>query len=677
MIIRCKEGFMKSKYALFILLSEFIIISSLFSSVATTTNCLEAFKFIVFQIGGMLIPGLAIFELFPIKCKTKEEELILAYIDGYILSMAMYLIVMICNLDKYATFLYFIIDIISIFIIVKKYKVEDVISDNKEIDIVPWIFLAVLLIVSWIVFSMHWDVSIYTTEFSDDGLFWIGDLISLDKKFLPMEFRLLEPGRKYHYGGAMQLAMVCKVTNISAFNLAAHYSYIQSMIILTFSAYCVVKRLVKVKKVVWVTLFLLFFSTGMENRSVVTYMWHVFIQPMSFNIALSLELIIILLMLLQIDEKKIQGSILYRMTLVMLVCTITKGPSGAIAVCAVGVICIWWLIKRKEIKKSILYGMHSLVAFGLVYLFLADMNSVYALGDIAVNEVTVTEQVAYETISIYERINKIILPLGEYIKYVFYVNPWTFIPAVIYFAYVVIKKKAELVHWIFGTVLLVGTILGYTIDYVGKSQMYFTLAVYPFAALMTGLVLSQISLHESWLNKQTEFIKIALSVVGCSGIFMFSIMGSSREFIEQAVYIGTANLFRENYESLQGEYAYDKMVYAEYEAYEWIRLNTEENALFLSDRALEDDIESRIPGVFCERYIYKFWDEEDFENARQCFAGNERFIIEYADEGVRYIIQNRRISPHFSCSETIATKIYENQQVVVYELQDSNKWKQL
>lgn len=690
MNISCVDKFKGNKYTLFILLSIFIIIISFFSAVSNTTDIGDAFRFVLFQIGGMLIPGLALLKLFPVKCLTREEHLILAYVDGYVLSMAMYLFVMLLNLDKYAMLLYVGISIISTIIIIFRHKDEEW-SVSPKLDIMPWIFLAVLLFVSWLVLSMHWGVSLHTTEFNDDLLFWIGDLISLDKNFLPMDFRYLSPGRKYHYGGAMQLAMVCKVTNISAFNVAVHYSYIQSMILLAFSAYCVGKRVLGDKRVVGLMLFLLFFSTGIENRSVVTYVWHIFIQPMSFNIAFSLELIILLLLILQINVKKINYSILCRVVFTMLTCTITKGPSGAIALCAIGVICVWWLFGKREIKKSFLYGIFSVVAFGVVFLFLSDINSAYviketaeivrieeqavALSDTAIENV-VEERVASNTNIFRGKVKNVILPILRYVLYVLCINPWTFIPAGIYFTYAVFRKKTELIHWVCALVLVIGTILGCSINYVGKSQMYFALAVYPFAALLTGLGLREIILSEKFLSKYSVTVKRFCVILGCCFILICSGVGTYRNSLEQAIYVGMANLLQKDYQSMMADTKYDKMVYGEYEAYEWIRLNTDENALFLSDRMLEENIESRIPGVFCERYIYRFRQDE-LESGRDCFAGNEESLLEYADKGVRYIIQNKSISPNFICTDNIAAKLYENQQIVVYELQDRYKWKNL
>jgi len=705
MNIKYKENYGKSQYELFFLLSLFIIIISFFSAISNTTNIWDASKFALFQIGGVLIPGLALLKLFPIKYKTREEQLILAYVDGYVLSMAVYLFVMFFNLDKHAVLLYVGISIISTIIIIFRHKDEEAWSVSPKLDIMPWIFLAVLLFVSWLVFSMHWGVSLHTTEFNDDILFWIGDLISLDKNFLPMDFRYLSPGRKYHYGGAMQLAMVCKVTNISAFNVAVHYSYIQSMILLAFSAYCVGKRVLGDKRVVGLMLFLLFFSTGIENRSLVTYVWHIFIQPMSFNIAFSLELIILLLLILQIDVKKINYSILCRVALTMLTCTITKGPAGAIALCAIGVICVWWLLGKTEIKKSILYGIFSIVAFGVVFLFLADINSAYVIKETAENvrieeqavalsdrvignveeeqEVDATvivlesseeERATSNVYFIREKVKNVILPILRYVLYVLCINPWTFIPAGIYFVYAVFRRKTELIHWVCALVLVIGTILGRSIDYVGKSQMYFALAVYPFAALLTGLGLREIILSEKFLSKYSVTIKRFCVILGCCFILICSGVGTYRNSLEQAIYVGMANLLQKDYQSMMVDTKYDKMVYSEYEAYEWIRLNTDENALFLSDRMLEENIESRIPGVFCERYIYRFRQNE-LESGRDCFAGNEECLLEYADKGVRYIIQNKSISPNFICTDNIAAKLYENQQIVVYELQDRYKWK--
>lgn len=719
--MKLKDRIWWGRYNLFVLLSIMIVAMSVISAVAATTNYLEAIKFALFQIVGLLLPGLAILKLFPIKDITREEQLILAYVDGYILSMIMYLMIMFFNLDQYVVLLYGGISVISISIIIIKGKDENEEFINHKLDFMPWLFLVVLLFVSWLIFSMHWSVSTYTTEFDNDLLFWIGDIISLDKKFLPIDFRSLQPERKYHYGGAMQLAMICKVTKISAFNMAVHYSYIQSMILLVFSAFCVGRRILKNRKVVGFVLFLLFFSTGIENRSFVTYVWHIFIQPMSFNIALSLELIILLLLIMQIDLKEVNYSILCRMVLGLLTCTITKGPSGAIALCVIGVVCAFWIFGRREIKKAILYGSLSVVAFGGIYLFLSDINSAYVIKDtIAYESVEVQavyeervdsknieeeqsvqemetalesvegEPVAYDNEMVLENSDDIkrvndggillekveikIISLLRYMAYVLYINPWIFVPGGIYIIYSIFKKKMELICWICTFVLLIGTILGYVLNYVGKSQMYFALAVYPFAALLTGLALCEIIHSQNILLRVSINTKRFLVIGGCCFILICSGIGAYRNYLEQAMYVGMANLCQESYQEVMKDSKYDKMAYGEYEAYEWIRLNTDKNAIFLSDRMLEDNRESRVPGVFCERYIYRF-QKEEINNARSCFAGDEESILDYADKGIRYIIQNKGISPDFRGIENIVVKLYENPYIAVYEMHESDKWR--
>jgi len=681
--MKYKDKILRNKYGLFILLSIFIIIISFVSSIATTTNSQDAVKFALFQIGGMLIPGLAIQSLFPIKCKTREEQLLLAYVDGYILSMLMYLIVMFFALDVYVAWLYVGITLASIIIISIKNKDIQVERVDYAIDIIPWVFLAVLFFISWLIFSMHWSVSLYTTEFNDDVLFWVGDIVSLNKKFLPLEFRNLVPNRKYHYGGAMQLALMCKATGISAFNMGMHFSYIQSMVLLIFSGYCVAKRFIKDRTSVVLMLFLLFFSTGIEDKSFVTYLWHMFIQPMSFNIALSLELVILLLTVIQLDTEKIDYKVLGRVILAVLVCTITKGPAGAIATCMVGVVCIWWLIGKREIKKSILYGIFTATAFLSIYIFLADINADYVNNDVAVEssgdsspsgEVVVEEQAVESSFGTFDKFKNIVSYVGGYLLYVFYVNPWTFIPAGIYFVYCMIKKKTELLHYICFLSLFIGTILGYSINYVGKSQMYFTLAVCPFAALLTGGAVKDLICN--WQLGKYRRIKRIIVGGSCCFILFCSCIGAYRYSLEEAVGTGIANLFQRNYESIQGNYRYDKMDYAEYEVYDWIRLNTEEDALFLSDRMLEDEIICRVPGVFCERYIYRY-NVDEYDLARSFFIGEEESISYFSDKGIRYIIQNKHLSPEFNCADKIARKLYENRNVAVYELKDSKKWKNL
>jgi len=162
----------------------------------------------------------------------------------------------------------------------------------------------------------------------------------------------------------MQLAVVSEATSVSAAKIALNYSYIQAVVMLGLASICLVQKVIKGYSVQLITLFLLLFSTGFEKFTGVTFFWHIYLVPMAFNISFSLELIVILLVLKQIEKEKVDYANLFLLLFFLIVCTGTKGPSGAIVLCGIGIACIYWMLVKKEYSKALTYGIFHLLFLG-------------------------------------------------------------------------------------------------------------------------------------------------------------------------------------------------------------------------------------------------------------------------------------------------------------------------
>ena len=648
---------------------------SVISAKASFRSGTEGLVFFLFQIGGVLLPGMAILSVFYIKGLTGIEQILMSYGLGFCSNIAIYFLVMSLGLKPYIKIVFLMVTIISIIVLfIKKQELPDV-EWKEKVNIT--LLLGILFGYMLIVFSRRWMLPIQQKYYHQDLMFWVGDVIALKEKFVPINFRYLGEGYKYHYFGAMQIAVISMVTDIPSYTAAIVYSYIESAIFMAMTFYCFIKRFVKKRKIVFLTLFLMLFTTGIETE-VGTYICHLYLLPMSFNIALCIELIIILLAIIQYKKEKLDINCMVLSCVFMMVCTGLKGPTGAIALCTIGLFCIHWLIIKKEFLRPIIYGLFSLIAFGIVFFgLLANMSKAYVVSE-KVNEQSVEvvqkesieeerkvfdlKQEKYEILK--GKINQSMNKMRGYILYFLKANPWTFIPTILLVMMLLLKKQKKIEEAILFIVILVGSYLGYYLNFVGASQMYFTLAVFPLAAVLTGEIYEELDL----LIKKTISNRIISTVI--LYVTMICIIWFGRkctlkwEFWQEST--NAWNVGKNN----EQQFYFDRnvMTYNEYEAYDWVRRCIDEDVLLLSDRTLEEKIFSYIPGVFTERHVY-YYGGNELETGERCYTGEFEAMKYFTEEkNIDYIMVTKRISPKFICDNSMLELVFSNPDVDIYKV---------
>lgn len=354
-----------------IVLSVSVLGMTVVTAMAHRTPVWEAVSFFLFQVFCMILPGAAMSAMMPIRQLSRVETVLISYVWGHVLNIGVYLLTVPFGLGACIKVVYIVLTLVSVGILICKTDREHVSDFRIGRDELTGIsVIVVLFMISLIIYSMRWAMTEQGKDFHNDLLFWIGNTIALKEQFLPIDFRSLYDNYKYHYFGSMQQAVAAIVTGMPVFNLAVRYSYIGGVLIFGLATSCFVMRIVKKSKAVLLTLVLILFATGWERGAGLTYLWHIYMVPMSFEIALGFEFVILLLLFIQNDEKRVNPYILIAVAFYLAVCTGTKGPSGMFVVCGIGVMCIYWMFVRKEYTKSILYGIVALASFGFVYVTL-------------------------------------------------------------------------------------------------------------------------------------------------------------------------------------------------------------------------------------------------------------------------------------------------------------------
>lgn len=648
------------KYRYQIELGILCLLMTFISTVLNRGTIQGMFMFWIFMVGVIIVPGTALLSVFPVNASTRLESLLFSQIMGYIISMLVYSVTVLLKLDAYLKLIYVGIALISFVILWSIRKQKDNFGEINKREEKTWMLLILILFfVSLIIFSLKNALPTFFEQnlWHNDLLWWEGDIASLTHSIPPVNFRTLNTSYSYHYFGALQVAAIAKTTGVPVAELAIQYSYIEAMIILGLSSLCLTIRVIK-KNAVF-TLFLLLFSTGLEKLTGVTFFWHIYQVPMSFNIAISLEMVIILLLLIQLEKEKLDFIILSYLLICLFVCTGTKGPSGAIVLCGIGMTCLYWLAAEKNMKKAFGYGVLAVIIFGGIYkTLLVSGNGAYLGSSSYVDSYKITLDNTWIV-----NCKIFIWKLLKYFRYVVLINPFTFVPAGMYVCQAIVKKRLKFEDIIFSLMLVVGTILGYILHYYGNSEIYFTLAVFPFAAILAGKFWGKV--FASLAEKQI-FIKRTTIFLLIFAILFLDFKYNWKSSLQTSIKDGVGIL---KGISPDCDVSNRMMTNEEYEVYRWISYNTDFDAIFLSDRSLEEGF-CYIPGVFSERYMYNYLENNELEKAKECFQGDIEAIKYFIDKHIKYFIQNRQISPDFYCPEEYGRKIYDNGIIVIWEMQE-------
>ena len=653
----------KNRYQQHIYLAGMLIIMSLITGIGNRVNLSVSICFGLTQVCCILIPGVALVDGISIKGITSIENVLLSYSAGYTLSIILYFLTQFLNIYTYLNWIYILIFAVSFAIIVIRSNT----NGNVQCSDWHWIWLLIILfVISFIVFSCRYALPTFigSNQYFNDLLYWAGDAVELNMEFPPVNFRTLKPDYRYHYFSALQLAVISRVTGIVVARVALTYSFIQAVVLMGLSAYCLVARMIRNSKARVITLLLLFFSTGFEKEVFVVYFSNIYLIPMGFNTAYAFEMIIVLLVLIQIEKDKINIPNMIWMMAFLAICTGTKGPTGAIVMVGIGITCLQWLCEKKY-KKAFAYGLAALFVFGMIYfLFLqgtAKAYNIQAQAASVTNEVNVTGAVNGANAGEVTESKKPSEILG-FICYLILLNPWTVWVALIYMSACLFKRSIRKDEVMLVSMIIVGVSLGYFINMYGRSQKYFSLSVFCFFAILAGRYIDTIA--------DTDIVKSVdsrLRVWIFRFFICFLLIGIS---IHTMKFSKHRNSLRDGIFHLMGRTVFDdgedRLSNKEYEAYDWIRTNTEDMALLLSDRQLEGDIYTS--GVFSERHVYRYQNEEELEQGRKAFLGEEESLRKFIDKGIDYIVQTKSFSPEFRVGGEYCQKVFENADIAVWQI---------
>ncbi len=635
--------------------------------------------FFLFQILFILLPGAGVLAVMGIKTVSKLELVSFSYGIGYAVNIITYYLVMLSGIKSYVIWVLCLESLLAAGVLYKRKDCLLTPEEDTAGNIICGAMLGILFLCRFFLyFSVNKIPSVGETNFfTADLMYYIGNSVEMAKECPPMDFRWHIQPYKYHLFGSAQMALLQMVVKIPMVMLEFSYGFIQPCILLVFSVYSLLKRLGIRTKLCALGLFAVLFMTGWEEGALCTYAAHMLIVPFGFDIGLAYMMLSVLFYLLYLREEKINAGILSALLLFSAVCTGAKGPFAVVFVGAVGIDCAYRFLVKRAYKPTLAVGFGVLGVFLLIFFGVISegFNTVSGGNGLKVQplEIMLDSRAGGAAL----RCLPAWLPRGvryglATAAYLLLAIPGLgMLPVMLLAIRKKINRDALEKNLIFIYPVVIGIALGLATSQSGYSQMYFLFAGIPFVSVLVIKALSGMDgRHKNLVRGGVAAVILLLGAYGC-----YQYKGYFKT--------GMENLTKGPGPGWQTEQP-NLVTYEEYEAYEWIRKNTDENSLLVSNVMLRPNHgRSFVTGAFSERHLWlEGWEygyvvrsAEEVTRQQDITARameNDAGAIEtLVNEGVDYLVQIKQVSPGFQLEEQFGILVFENNGVCIYRLYKS------
>ena len=673
----------KNRYYLLLLqglIFSFLLLNYIFHDVSLST----VIKIYLYQFFAWFLTGRAIVRLLKMQVEKYSKIISLSYTFGAISSIIIYFVFMLSGLRAILPLFTVIQSGLTAFFLYKKQHIDEYETDDYGVG-VCLAFLFIYLVLSLCAVSF---VSSFPNETSCgtgyyiDWPYWAGNNIAFTKGFPADSFRQTGTEFKYHYFSSILMAQAALSTGVDINWISFYYSSILGGIILVLASYYCATSFVKNKWLVVVLMLTLLFTDGTTTALT----WHSIICPFGFDYGYSYGMMS-LAILAEIYRKNRFYALFFPSCLFIAMTTGCKGPVGAVVLVAYEITSLLYLIQGR-IKQGIVSGLGWFISFLVIYMVFINSSAAFSeasgiqyIGGLGIDTVITNARwvaAIYNSVLAQYRImgDHLLVKIYSVLLYIYRADK-----AVITLLLVALGLLLhDLVNKRFDGVLLsllisslTGILLAIYTTQSGGSQMYFMMGVFPAAAMSGGYALERISnwtqVKHNCFGLYKGLCIVLLLTIGISvNQYYETIIIKVREGISVVRNTYTA----EDY----GQYFADS---TDYKAFEWIKNNTEENAVLAIDSHKDyyGRNNSMIMGVFSQRFI---WNETEYvpdsEEAKRrneivtnVINNPDEYLSLMRAEGVDFFVhQVRNDGIEYLSQSTLLTEVYANAHYVIYKL---------
>lgn len=641
----------------------------------------QGMVYLLFQIFGILIPGRAFIDFLGIKKINSVEKVAWGYAFGYIVNIVQYFCLAAFGRLEWMRWLQILVSVVAIVILSIKRKNTDtadaqsIIVERKE-----WLPIGISLGISMAIrFFTYYGRNLLPTRTQDvtfpvqDILFYVGNAISATKGFPVEEFRFAGQQFYYHYFGSVQLGVTSLVTGIDALSLELCLAWMQPILLLIPSFWCLLRRMNICYKKSVLGLFIFLFTAGWELIVYVAYQHIMYVTPFGWDIGLAFGVLTVTFMYMQYQSTKVEWGIWLAVLLTFFVCEGSKAPLAVVILSVFGCVCALWLIGIQGKRYlAFVYGIPLLLGFIVIFFGIVSNGFSTVTTNTSGLKFSLTGHL-YECglgKMYFEWTNRGMSQiLGKVLILVFFYfgcNLVTYYLFAINSAYLIGERSIKRILTFEGC-LLVGVCCGLILTLItkqtGNSQMYFAMTAFPLALIFS------LKVWNGHAYKKRLFY----------GGLIVSLLLSGWCFI-QILYPSIV----EGYEKISGKSDFSQesnsLTYEEMQAYQWIRENTEEDAICINNViTTEEQYQSFIVGVCTERQQYmEGWRyvigvmeaEQVFERREEVCAfynGEQLFENGILEDKTVYVIWTQRYgTTPAEIEHLLGSKVFDNGAVKVY-----------
>ena len=646
----------------------------------TVQHCL---LFACYQICGIFIPGVAVSLLYLGKSQKETDGLsflCFSYALGYGLQIIAYFLVAFAGFPSHfalgIVISLFIISIPVIVLSARRYLLK-----IKKTESIWSVLFLLFLLLSYFAYSARYvlpGVKADTMIYHADALYWIENAAALTKSFPPAELRMSGTILYYHYFASAYLAFANMVTGIDVFSLGYALYPLGKCLVFFGGLYSLSTLFAYDRRKQFFFLFILLFTTGLEKYSIVNYVAHILTLPFGFDISYGFGAFFLSYLIRQTEDQKLDKSSCILTAFFFLMCAGHKAPVALVYLAFAGIVCLHWLA-GKQICKAFTNGIPIVLCFMFVMIVcIGFMRN----GESRVNAGSFSHVATLRASPLFKSYEPVALSREPGIKGIFTVvllymklmamlilsiNPLLLLMTIYGIIHGIKNRSISQVDWALLAAIVFGLFMGLFNAQEGVSQMYYSLAVMVPAAVFG---LRHISFDGNRIQKSVCVISAALAVVQC--IWFFNNSGVAALTLR-----GLKTVFSSDYEITEtvAPYSIQK---SDYEALCWMRDNTDEHSVVLSDRSVVCDVDNYMYyGTFSERQMYLEGDRyfygtylEQREHRktviREIYQNSSDALKGAAQDGVDYIIQTKWLTPEFEgqgCSLA-----YETDSVAVWQI---------
>lgn len=668
-------------YVEFLLPIVIMAIFSLFIAGFYQISWKNGISFFVFQIGGVLLPGLGMTLLINWKALSKLELFALSYAVGYGLNIVSYYITVPFGLQNFLQYLILLEAVAGIIIVIKKRDQVKQLESDRTGGFFCCILITIYLIIQvfTVCASNFFPPLVEENSVYHDLLYWIGNIITLMRGYPAMSFREYpQYPYTYHFFSSMQLSVVALVTNIRPVFLGFGFSFIQPAILMITGAYVLLRRITTKKVLIILGMLTIFLTDGKVDLTKVSVIYNLLVAQFGYDIGMGYYIFFFFTLWMQWKEEKFDLK-LCLLTIFFFILTIgSKSPFGAMALGVAGILCLIWLF-HKQFKKAFAYGLPLVISFIVMYLFVVNLSSsdqpeasllqTFLNSDPFIYWISPFLRMTHE--NVLSGFGNLVLlrPLAELITGIMALiisNYCVFFS----FIYLLCMKVIKTKRWdgfdcVSVIVVFVGTAITMNWGNPDSSVVYFMMTAYIPAVLFSIRTAEQLYNTEGyWRGVRKKGLTIFFGMLLICGIVDgYQQSGGYSYSLKK----GWKNITASQENSVDPK---DRSYICtdDYAAYEWIRCNTTEDTLVTVNVGLqrgrdEGSRYGRVPGVFTERYIVRNEDSDalfyDLDYSR---------IQDLKEMGIAYIIYNRTATPDFSLPEEAGEAVYENATNIIYKI---------